>query len=1350
MTIDSNQDLTVAGDATIGDGTNDVTLTFNGGNDGVIKWMEDEEYFQGSFNVFNAASFTGTDTEKIQAAIDAAEAVHGTVYIPEADDGQWDLEDVNSGDGIDACLVVSDSIIIKGEASNKTGKGTQLISSDADAHIIYIKSNDGVIIRDLWLEFDRGENDPDSGMSGIYVTDYDEDGRNSRSLFENVTVYNADYGIHFKRATYWTIRRCLLTYFNTNGVVVENQLLTDGGDSTLTDSIFIGDSGSDSGIMYKSSGGLRITNNKIFGDTDYGITINATAEGGYTQLNNIIIMGNSIENHDEAALNIITNTASIKNFQIVGNLINPALWLIGDATYGISNAVITNNYFVSPADMADTNTVKCVYAEDIVFAGNRFGANGAVTTGINIDSTCSDIYVAASNKFSDYPSGGEVGGSGSAVSVEVYSGLSVHGNVGGKGGSVFAGVNDDTPGQLLAYGGGGGEVGGKVTLYMGSDNDATDDYWNLKVDVENLKFEPASSGLAMSLSTDGDLDIGGDSLTFGDGSGTQTLTFDGTVNTTLSVDASGYFTMDTDGLIVRNTDTALADETYLLDLQHTADGDAEGDFIKCSDDYGGTPLTVFNVDYNGKTSIGDTTSLYTPSGYSGDNAGQLFELYGEYSATSSNPLMNIQQKISYNPESPDVSLGTAVFLLEKEATAYNVGPSNVYIVSKSYTDGAGLVGLHTRALKYAHGDVYAHWTRAHRETVKAVGGHLQGIEVDMIDYSYDAGYKETVSRPSSIGYWCHVTGLYDPVSNGDFATSDDWTFGDDGGGGWSHDAVNLEADCDGLQVGAVSLTQSINVGVDDRYLFTFTVKNYVAGTVTPVLDGISGKAVSANGTYNQYFSPTTSGTDTIAFQADAAFQGSIDNVSIVNSQVPIHFGYAVGGVAVNQGKRGFYNGYLISANGIEPDGNGILFGPSTDSSALSAGPLYGIRFNDFYGNEGTTLDIVHFDGVSTWTNITSDVEADDSNYSTNFLADTDDVVYVGSTHLFGLIRYLRGGAGDFATGSGAIKMYYWDGIDWATAVVGPATETGVENDPLDYEVVEYNIDDGTEASGDCFGQDGLIRFTIPGNWATGADSYNANLDSDKYYVAIQSTTSATTDPDADVLVPEEFGAHIYCADEDVGLTLRSEKDMKFFVGPNRTDIVSIGDDQLSGLDDSGLLWVGPQSGANMAFDINDIQARNNGAASTLSLNRLGSYVSIGSQTNAIRLKGTIVTIGDGSATNNLYLDFDTGDLDGRITWDEDPGEFDFNADINLAAGKDFMVNGVSCCDYVFDTGYPLKPLDELREYVNQNSHLPGMTINKGGKVGMSRGIQELLIKIEEQTLYILQLYDRLTQLEARN
>ena len=75
-------------------------------------------------------------------------------------------------------------------------------------------------------------------------------------------------------------------------------------------------------------------------------------------------------------------------------------------------------------------------------------------------------------------------------------------------------------------------------------------------------------------------------------------------------------------------------------------------------------------------------------------------------------------------------------------------------------------------------------------------------------------------------------------------------------------------------------------------------------------------------------------------------------------------------------------------------------------------------------------------------------------------------------------------------------------------------------------------------------------------------------------------------------------------------------------------------------------------------------------------------------------------------------------------------------------------------DYVFASEYPLKSLDEVSTFIDVNGHLPGLPsaseMEKSGGVEVGTMQVKLLEKIEELTLYVIQLNDQLVKLKAEN
>jgi hypothetical protein len=73
--------------------------------------------------------------------------------------------------------------------------------------------------------------------------------------------------------------------------------------------------------------------------------------------------------------------------------------------------------------------------------------------------------------------------------------------------------------------------------------------------------------------------------------------------------------------------------------------------------------------------------------------------------------------------------------------------------------------------------------------------------------------------------------------------------------------------------------------------------------------------------------------------------------------------------------------------------------------------------------------------------------------------------------------------------------------------------------------------------------------------------------------------------------------------------------------------------------------------------------------------------------------------------------------------------------------KEVIVTSEGWADYVFDTQYPLMPLDDVKKFINTNHHLPDVPneqeiLSNGISIGQIQ--TTLLKKIEEMTLYLIQ------------
>lgn len=84
--------------------------------------------------------------------------------------------------------------------------------------------------------------------------------------------------------------------------------------------------------------------------------------------------------------------------------------------------------------------------------------------------------------------------------------------------------------------------------------------------------------------------------------------------------------------------------------------------------------------------------------------------------------------------------------------------------------------------------------------------------------------------------------------------------------------------------------------------------------------------------------------------------------------------------------------------------------------------------------------------------------------------------------------------------------------------------------------------------------------------------------------------------------------------------------------------------------------------------------------------------------------------------------------------------------------NEVLVNIVNGADFVFEKDYNLRPLSEVNSYIQQNQHLPEIPSaaemqEKG--VNMNELQMQLLQKVEELTLYIIQQEKRIQELESQ-
>ena len=87
----------------------------------------------------------------------------------------------------------------------------------------------------------------------------------------------------------------------------------------------------------------------------------------------------------------------------------------------------------------------------------------------------------------------------------------------------------------------------------------------------------------------------------------------------------------------------------------------------------------------------------------------------------------------------------------------------------------------------------------------------------------------------------------------------------------------------------------------------------------------------------------------------------------------------------------------------------------------------------------------------------------------------------------------------------------------------------------------------------------------------------------------------------------------------------------------------------------------------------------------------------------------------------------------------------------LLYAREVKVNLDSWADYVFDSTYVLMPLEEVKQYIDQNNHLPNVP-SEAEMVANGNNLAEtdmmLMRKVEELTLYLLQIQEQVKTQET--
>ncbi len=135
---------------------------------------------------------------------------------------------------------------------------------------------------------------------------------------------------------------------------------------------------------------------------------------------------------------------------------------------------------------------------------------------------------------------------------------------------------------------------------------------------------------------------------------------------------------------------------------------------------------------------------------------------------------------------------------------------------------------------------------------------------------------------------------------------------------------------------------------------------------------------------------------------------------------------------------------------------------------------------------------------------------------------------------------------------------------------------------------------------------------------------------------------------------------------------------------------------------------------------------------------------------AVRL--AMINLNPGTGTNQIWTITNNNTL--RLSAGTDDPEFELDETGNLTVEGNFIsgTTTLNVPDYVFADDYELRPLSEVRAFIEANSHLPEVpSANEvyANGLNMSEMQMTLLKKVEELTLYTLAQQDEIARLNEK-
>jgi hypothetical protein len=228
----------------------------------------------------------------------------------------------------------------------------------------------------------------EEGWAGIEITGEGQNGFNGFSSIERVTVHDHSVLVSLVNVAGFHLRDSYIVNSIHTGLTIDNPLSHDTGDNLIEGCIFDNHRPGTAAIAGHTSGGLRITNNKILSH-DYGFVLNFSDVGSTSD---IILSDNSIENQLIGCVRFRNEGSKIfENVQIHGNqMVTTGADCIGIETPGpwLSDIDISGNILHT---LPGNHQIVLHGGRDIFIHGNNFKGNGDIP--VFVGDGASDVVV---------------------------------------------------------------------------------------------------------------------------------------------------------------------------------------------------------------------------------------------------------------------------------------------------------------------------------------------------------------------------------------------------------------------------------------------------------------------------------------------------------------------------------------------------------------------------------------------------------------------------------------------------------------------------------------------------------------------------------------------------------------------------------------------------------------------------------------------------------------------------------------------------------------------------------------------------------------------------------------------